>query len=235
MSKYVHEIMNPVAFCVAATDPADRVIDALGMLGIHGAPVVDKEGWPVGFFSRVDATEDGEVGDSMSAPARGISQASTIETAAAQMTEHGLHHLVVVDEDGRVSGVVSTLDILRAMLGEPKRHPEAFPRWDSEAGVRWSDPDDLETAAATAPDESGVLVISRELPGSMDVVVWAQATKGIRSTLTDLTSGGKALTQSGAARLRVRWAEVADDERLARALRVLDRRVIGERDPAPVP
>jgi len=139
MAKYVHEIMNSVTFCVADREATAWVVHRLESLGIHGAPVVDDEGRPCGFFSRSDAYRGDRVREAMSTPAKGLSRDAVIEDAAALMESEDLHHLVVVNGEGRVCGVLSTLDVLRAILGEPKRHPSAFPRWDREAGVVWND------------------------------------------------------------------------------------------------
>jgi len=42
----------------------------------------------------------------------------TIQRAAQLMTEHGATHLVVVDDEGRPAGVLSTLDVA-AVLAAP--------------------------------------------------------------------------------------------------------------------
>jgi len=44
---------------------------------------------------------------------------STIEHAAKQMLRNRVHRLVVLDEEKRVAGVVSTMDLLAAFSGEP--------------------------------------------------------------------------------------------------------------------
>ena len=45
---------------------------------------------------------------------------STIEQAARQMLRNRVHRLVVLDEEKRVAGVVSTMDLLAAYSGEPR-------------------------------------------------------------------------------------------------------------------
>lgn len=57
----------------------------------------------------------------------------SLETAAQRMTTHGVSHLVVVDDvRRRPIGVMSTLDLVRRMAGEPPRSevlglPEQLP------------------------------------------------------------------------------------------------------------
>jgi CBS-domain-containing membrane protein len=42
------------------------------------------------------------------------------------MTAGDLHHVVVTDESGKAVGMLSALDALRALIGEPPKHPAAF-------------------------------------------------------------------------------------------------------------
>ena len=44
-----------------------------------------------------------------------IEAPETLQRAAQLMTEHGASHLVVVDRDHRPVGIISTLDIARAL------------------------------------------------------------------------------------------------------------------------
>jgi CBS domain-containing protein len=106
--------------------------------GISGAPVVDDEGRPVGVVSRTDlldqrfvstATGDasGEetggggrpgavqerVSDAMTRAATALPEAAPAEEAAAIMVRHGIHRVLVVSDDGRLSGIVTGSDIMR--------------------------------------------------------------------------------------------------------------------------
>ena len=66
-----------------------------------------------------------ELGDAQTAPVKEVmsERVHCIEpdrsaaVAAAKMVEQRIHRLVVVDESGRVLGIISALDILRAMPG----------------------------------------------------------------------------------------------------------------------
>src|SRR5512132_3134902 len=85
-----------------------------------------------GILSDVDLLRAAEAGDLDEQPARTIASTPVLAVAtsdelarAAQlMLEHVVTHLVVIEGDsGRPIGVLSTLDIARALAGFPERHP----------------------------------------------------------------------------------------------------------------
>lgn len=107
-------------------------------LGVHGAPVVDAAGDLVGVLSEADLLEKAAaprmglgmgpaaaqslrrhdaltVGDACSRPAIATAPEATVADAARLMLDRGVARLVVVD-DGRVAGIISRSDILRALL-----------------------------------------------------------------------------------------------------------------------
>lgn len=100
---------------------------------VHGLPVVDESGALVGVVSQTDmlrartsehlwASWRGlQVRHLMSAPALTVSADASLTDAAARMEENQVHRLVVVDDDG-VSpiGIVSTSDLVRAMVAETR-------------------------------------------------------------------------------------------------------------------
>jgi CBS domain-containing protein len=85
-----------------------------------------------GILSDVDLIRAAEAGDIDEQPARTIASTPVLAVAtsdelarAAQlMLEHVVTHLIVIEGDsGRPIGVISTLDIARALAGFPERHP----------------------------------------------------------------------------------------------------------------
>ncbi|RLG60737.1 hypothetical protein DRN86_01755 [Candidatus Geothermarchaeota archaeon] len=86
--------------------------------------VTDEEGKGLGFIDSRDivrliaegkANPDEKVEDVMSTPLVTIKLNDTIAKACGIMLEKGIHHLVVVDDEGHVRGVLSDLDILKAI------------------------------------------------------------------------------------------------------------------------
>lgn len=84
--------------------------------------VTDREGRGLGFIDSRDivnliasgkADPDKKVEEIMSFPLVTIKLNDTVESACNIMMEKGIHHLVVVDEEGRVKGVLNDLDVLK--------------------------------------------------------------------------------------------------------------------------
>jgi CBS domain-containing protein len=89
-------------------------------------------GRPWGIVSDVDLLHASRVGDLDSQPSQSIAATPTptvlttdeLGRAAELMQERGISHLVVVEpRSTRPIGVLSTLDIARALAGFPERHP----------------------------------------------------------------------------------------------------------------
>lgn len=192
MAKTVGEIMNHELFSLR---PSDQVSDAMGYLlalGVTGAPVLDESGFPLGVISVRDLirpTGGSTVAERMGSPALTVRPGAHVREAARAMAERGVHRLPVVDADGRAIGMVSMIDVVRAMIGVPVSHPDAFPHFDAETGMCWTDdtPLDVEHADA-APDGPGILVLRLGGPNVAESDVWAEATRNLRARVHDLAS-----------------------------------------------
>ena len=118
----------------------------------------------------------------MTRPVACVAMSSTVEAAAEQMARGDRHHLVVVDGTGAAVGMLSTLDLLRALLELPARHPAAFPHWDPSTRTSWTDDWPLEAENARhAPDASGVLLLVTSRRGQRDAIVWVEACSNVRA------------------------------------------------------
>ncbi|MFJ9443278.1 CBS domain-containing protein [Kitasatospora sp. NPDC101235] len=119
-----------------------EIVALLSEYDITGVPVVDREGRPLGVVSEADllrtlaaqedsasllpapesaqAGPDGEVtaADLMTAQPVCTMPDTSVVAAARLMSRHGLKRLPVLDEEGRVVGVVSRGDLLRVFLRE---------------------------------------------------------------------------------------------------------------------
>jgi CBS domain-containing protein len=193
MANRVEEIMNRELFSLRPDDAIDEALEWLLMLGISGAPVTDPYGKPVGMASWRDllARRRGPtVGDCMSSPAVVVKRGATIKEAAAILSERGFHRVVVVDDTGHAVGVVSTLDVARALLGMPAAHPETFPHFDKSTGLIWSDdavfgPHQIELA----PSAPGILVLRVGGANEDERDVWIEGTGNLRDRLREIASG----------------------------------------------
>lgn len=228
MALQVEEIMNREVFSAAPDDDADQVLARLLRMGLSSAPVLDGARRPVGMVSLRDlagARPGARVAEHMSTPAVGLGPAASIEEAARLLAETGYHHLVVIDEEGVVAGVLSTLDVLRGLTGLPARHPSVFPHYDHRTGMRWTDDTVLEPERVeAAPSGPGVLALvhgDRYLP---EIIIRVESTEDVRGRLREMLDRPSAFGLSywlARGNLRFRAATVHDQERRQRTVDTL--------------
>jgi CBS domain-containing protein len=192
MAKKVEEIMNRELFSLRPEDDIDDARGYLLALGIGGAPVSDARGVPIGMVSLRDLVHEHggpKVFDRMKRPAVSVLPTALVRDAARVMAEHGFHRVPVVDPDGHAVGMVSLIDVVRALVGVPVSHPDTFPHYDHETRLTWSDdaPLDLEHAAF-APDGPGLLVLRLGGPNLPESEVWVEASNNVRARVHDLIS-----------------------------------------------
>lgn len=126
------DLMKTDVLTVIDTDSVTGLLDVFVRKRIHGAPVVDGEGRLVGMVTQQDAffaaaTQSGrptgagtgapaplKVADIMTAPAVTASEETDVRSLCRMMAQLGIHRLPIV-RDGRVTGIVSSLDICEAV------------------------------------------------------------------------------------------------------------------------
>ena len=113
------EIMTRDVQTAGRETDARRIASMMIDKHIGCVPVVD-QGKPIGMITKVDVVErmlteqlPRTAADLMMPMAIALSDRATIAHAAALMAEEGIHHLPIVDVEGRLIGVVSTMDIVR--------------------------------------------------------------------------------------------------------------------------
>lgn len=127
----VREVMTPDPITVGADEPIQTAARLLEENEISGLPVVDSGGVLVGVLAESDlvrarATQDLwehwptlAVRDLMHAPALTADPDMNLQEAAALMERTHVHRLIVVAEDQVTPiGVISSSDLVRAMVGE---------------------------------------------------------------------------------------------------------------------
>ena len=137
----VAQIMSRDLICAHPALATEVLAELLVRDRIGCVPVVDKHGRPVGLITKRDLVEQllavGPVGtdtpttrsllprtamELMLPVAITLAEDATVEEAATVMTREAVHHLGIVDADGRLVGVVSALDIVRGLaVPEPDR------------------------------------------------------------------------------------------------------------------
>jgi len=229
MPRIVEEIMNRELLSVRPDTPTAHVRDLLHTFAIGAVPVLDAWRRPVGVLSVRDLVDGVTVtaGDKMTKPALCIGSESSIREAALRMARTDMHHLVVVDGGGRAVGMLSTLDVLRALVGVPTRHPATFPHWDELTGASWTDDWPLEPQySAYAPAQPGVLALVRGTMGERDALVWVESSANLRALVEQLVAA-PAAQEPELARLlerrdlRFRAAPIVDLAKRERTLSLL--------------
>lgn len=120
------EVMTRGVFTLPGSLSIREAAWALMHRGVGAAPVQDDEGRFVGVFSNVDLLEaelvrgpnDEElqarpVTDVMTPAVIAVATTDPVDEVIELMAEHGYRRVFVVDDDGRLIGVVATMDILR--------------------------------------------------------------------------------------------------------------------------
>lgn len=120
----VRDIMTTDVFVVEAGATIESAAGALINQSISGAPVVDEKGKPVGILSESDVlrhlvSDRGEARLPVSAAMTPIIWTLRPDEPALEavrwMVERRIHRVVVVEKPDRIVGIVSTMDVLRAV------------------------------------------------------------------------------------------------------------------------
>ncbi len=192
MPRRIEEIMNRELLAVLPEAPAQAARELLRAFAIGAVPVVDDHRRPLGMLTARHLLDgNGGAADRMARPALCAEGSTGIEEAARRLALSDEHHLVVVDSAGTAVGIVSALDVLRAMLGIPAHHPAAFPHWNAATQSSWTDEWPLDAGHVKhAPDTAGVLVLVRGVRGETDAVVWVEACANVRDRVRTLVALG---------------------------------------------
>ena len=87
---------------------------------ISGAPVLDANGFPIGVVSKSDLVREpprATVRDVMTLVAFTLEETRPLGDAIKLMAVEGVHRVVIVDQSGRVVGMLSSLDVVRWLDG----------------------------------------------------------------------------------------------------------------------
>lgn len=112
----ITELMTATPLTIRPTDVVGDIRDAILEFGVHCLPVSDAEGRPVGIVTSWDLVEEyapqESIANAMTPRVMTIGAHQSAREAANEMVEHAIHHLVVVDDQRQIVGVVSSLDLL---------------------------------------------------------------------------------------------------------------------------
>jgi CBS domain-containing protein len=128
MKMLVKEVMNPNLLYISEGERLDLTRNPMLEFGVTAVPILDEDHRPVGVVSLRNLMAGATA--KASTPAWSISETASVQDAARVMAEASFHHLVVVNARGAAVGMVSALDVLRALAELPAKHPQAFARFD---------------------------------------------------------------------------------------------------------
>lgn len=148
----VARIMTEAVVVIDADRPVSEALACLLQYPIHHLPVVH-DGRVVGMLSSTDlvkieyfapkgATDRAAFLDSkfrldqiMRQPVTTRSAAVSLDEACNVMLESGIHALPIVDDENRIVGIVTTADIIRALLHGPPRRGAPIARVDADLAL----------------------------------------------------------------------------------------------------
>lgn len=94
----------------------------LSTIGVTGAPVCDEEGRLIGVFSQSDVVkldesivEGARVADTMTRAVHTVRASDPLQAALGSMATHGVHRLPVLDDEGHLAGIITPMDVVRAI------------------------------------------------------------------------------------------------------------------------
>lgn len=167
--EHVRRIMSEAVLSIGVHEPVAEALRLFAGYPLHHLPVVDESG-VIGMLSSADMlklehfiprsgsqaaaailNDRFPIEKLMRRPVISARPDDTIADAAASMATHGIHALPVVNEDNRLVGIVTTTDIVGALLHGIR------PRPGPELCTTRRQPTELEMRHAIAAAESATL------------------------------------------------------------------------------
>jgi CBS domain-containing protein len=161
-------------------DASERVIGVVSEadLLVKEAAVADRSVWGSWWRGRRSVMAPAELArDLMTSPAITISSGDTLAEAARQMYLHRVKRLPVVDETGRLAGIISRIDLL-SVFRRSDTHIRDEIISKVVAGEFGINPDDLEVTV-----RSGIVTVTGEVPGSRVAVGLLRAMRHVEGVV----------------------------------------------------
>lgn len=203
----ISEIMTRDVLAVPRETPLKEVARTLSENRVSGVPVVDADRRVVGILAESDIVRQEQgaerdrgllarvvegpplrleartAGEAMNAPAVTVAPDQEVAEAARLMTEHGVNRLPVVDEEGRLTGIVTRADLVRA-FARPDEDIERELREEVLLRTLWIDPASVEISV-----RDGEVTLAGEVEQKADTKLleyFASRVPGVVSVRSDL-------------------------------------------------
>ncbi|MFD8288468.1 CBS domain-containing protein [Streptomyces lavendulae] len=186
----VAELMTRTAVTVRPTTAFKEIARLLTEFDITAMPVIDASGHPVGVVSEADLLRrrptggTATAGELMTSPAVTARPGWSVVRAARVMQRHGVKRLPVVDEEGRVVGILSRSDLIQLFLRRDRAIQEEILEDVLTRTLH------LAPSAVTVEVDDGLVTLSGTVPqpGLLPVVVrLCQSVDGVVSVDNRLT------------------------------------------------
>jgi CBS domain-containing protein len=117
----VADAMTTAVLTLAAATPIDEAICAMREAGVGSLLVIDSECSPEGIFTSTDAMQAAAddrsasgvtVEEYMTTDVHTTHSDTSLEAVTEEMIEREIDHLPVVDQEGNVTGILTTTDLV---------------------------------------------------------------------------------------------------------------------------
>jgi CBS domain-containing membrane protein len=143
--KTVADIMTPEVLTVSPETPLKQAALEMVLAGVHGAPVKNENGQIIGLLSTTDLVAQRgpqsigspprslqTVGDAMTPILFAVLGTDHAMYAAKRMVETGSHRLVVLDDHGKLVGMITPMDVMAALVRGDDLHA-GWEGWEERA------------------------------------------------------------------------------------------------------
>ena len=122
----VGDLMHREVITAKPGDQISNVVAAMYRAGVGSVVVVDDRGVPIGIFTERDLVRVVAEGIPLNIPVERVmttrvitaSIDESLNTAAHKMLDHGIRHLPVVDSSGKLVGIISIRDVVKALIAD---------------------------------------------------------------------------------------------------------------------
>lgn len=119
---FVSDLMSTEVVTAKPDQLAASVRNAMDTLKVSSMPIVDEAGTPIGIVTSLDLMRNlvpaVRVSSVMTERVHSVSPETTVSEAARLMRTKGIHHLIV-EENEKIVGILSTFDLLRLIESSP--------------------------------------------------------------------------------------------------------------------
>lgn len=121
----VRDIMTESVVVLAENTALMEAATTLSNMGVTGAPVCDPQGRVIGVVSKSDiiarmtsgaSGSELHVGDLMSTKVFSVRPEEPLGRAVRQMVSENVHRIMVVDEEQKLLGILTPMDVLKALV-----------------------------------------------------------------------------------------------------------------------